>query len=365
MIVQCEICGAKYNIEDAKITSKGVKVRCAKCKHVFSVEPPSLTPPPPQTQQPQTPSPTPPTSGPAGDDFLQDFESFEKFHKDLMDTPGPEPGPPIDEESPFERGEFEGIPQDTGEVPSEVPSMEEFPTEEWPGPSPEQQKPTESLEGEMDTPTFDMEGLEEERYVDKPQVIPKKKKTSRSFVLIGILLIVALGGYYLWSERGMEFSLPGNIPSLIKSVPENIKSIPEKLQYLWEDIRGIERGSLTFSDLEGYKDIIGEVPVFVITGKILNDTNKTKKHVRIKAVLLNDKNKVLDEKQTMCGSYFTKENLKKLPPRFTRGDFKLRPPVPSQMRVAPRMSVPFIVIFPKMPPDAQEFQVEIVDAPNA
>jgi predicted Zn finger-like uncharacterized protein len=354
MIVQCEICGAKYNIEDSKITTKGVKVRCAKCKHVFSVEPPSLSPPP----QPQTPSPLPPTPGPAGDDFLQDFESFEKFHKELMDTPGPELGPPIDEESPFERGEFEGIPQDTGEVPSEVPSMEEFPTEEWPGPSPEQQKPTESLEGEMDTPTFDMEGLEEERYLDKPQVIPKKKKTSRSFVLIGILLIVALGGYYLWSERGMELSLPGNIPSLIKS-------IPEKLQYLWEDIRGIERGSLTFSDLEGYKDIIGEVSVFVITGKILNDTNKTKKHVRIKAVLLNDKNKVLDEKQTLCGSYFTKESLKKLPARFTRGDFKLRPPVPSQMRVAPRMSVPFIVIFPNMPPDAQEFQVEIVEAPNA
>jgi predicted Zn finger-like uncharacterized protein len=354
MIVQCEICGAKYNIEDSKITAKGVKVRCAKCKHVFSVEPPSLSPPP----QPQTPSPPPPTPGPAGDDFLQDFESFEKFHKELMDIPSPEPGPPIDEESPFERGEFEGIPQDMGEVPSEVPSLEEFPTEEWPVPSPEQQKPTESLEGAIDTPTFDMEELEEERYYDKPQVIPKKKKTSWSFVLIGILLIVALGGYYLWSERGMEFSLPGNIPSLIKS-------IPEKLQYLWEDIRGIERGSLTFSDLEGYKDIIGEVPVFVITGKILNDTNKTKKHVRIKAVLLNDKDKVLEEKQTLCGSYFSKESLKKLPPRFTRGDFKLRPPEPSQMRVAPRMSVPFIVIFPDMPPDAQEFQVEIVDAPNA
>ena len=62
--------------------------------------------------------------------------------------------------------------------------------------------------------------------------------------------------------------------------------------------------------------------------------------------------------------HFSKEDLKKLPPRFTRGDFRIRP-VPSQMRVAPRMNVPFIVIFPNMPPDANEFQVEIVEAPNA
>jgi predicted Zn finger-like uncharacterized protein len=340
MIVQCEHCGTKYNIEDSKITPEGVKVRCSKCKHIFAVNPPS---PAPSTE---------------GEDFLQDFESFERFHKDLMETPGLETGPSTDEASPFERGEFDKISGDMGEgAPSEGPSVAEFPTEEWPGPSPEEQRQTESLEPEMDTPTFDMSGLEEKTYFERPRATPKKRKTSWSFVLIGILLIIALGGYYLWSERGMEISLPANIPSLIKS-------IPGKLQSIWDDIRGIERGSLTFSDLEGYKDIIGEVPVFVITGKILNETNKTKKHVRIRALLLNDKNKVLVEKQTLCGSYFTKEDLKKLPPRFTRGDFKMRP-APNQMRVAPQMSVPFVVIFPNMPPDANEFQVEIIEAPNA
>ena len=351
MIVQCERCQTKYNIEDSKITPRGVRVRCAKCKHVFAAKPPQAPPPPPPTE---------------GEDFLQDFESFEKFHKDLMETPGPETGdtsglqtaPPTGEESPFERGEFDFSPQDTGAVPpSEGPSMAEFPTEEWPGPSPDGQRQTEFMEEEMETPTFDMRGLEEKEYFERPPAIPKKRKTSWTFVVIGILIVVALGGYYLWSERGMELSLPGNIPSLLKS-------IPEKLQSIVDDIRGIERGSLTFSDLEGYKDTIGEVPVFVITGKILNETNKTKKHVRIRAILLNDKNKVLDEKQTLCGRSFTKEDLKNLPPRFARRDFRIRP-VPDQMRVAPRTSVPFIVIFPNMPPEANEFQVEIVDAPNA
>jgi predicted Zn finger-like uncharacterized protein len=360
MIVQCEVCETKYNLEDSKITPEGVKVRCAKCQHIFAVTPTSVTPPTPPSP------PTPPTPESAGDDFLQDFESFEKFHKDLIDTPGATTRPPMDEERLVEKEIVDKMPQDTGEVPPpEDLSMEEFPTEEWPGPSLDQQGQTESIEEEMDTPTFDMRGLEDQDYFERPTVAPKKRKTSWTFVLIGILIIIALGGFYLWSERGMRLSLPGNIPSILKSIPERLKSVPGKLQSVWNNIRGIERGSLSFSDLEGYKDTIGEVPVFVITGKILNDTNKTKRHVRVKAILLNDKNKVLDEKQTLCGSYFTNEDLKKLPPRFIRGDFKLRPPVPSQMRVAPRMTVPFVVIFPNMSPDAQEFEVEIIEAPNA
>jgi predicted Zn finger-like uncharacterized protein len=351
MIVQCEICQTKYNIEDSKITPQGVRVRCAKCKHIFSAKPSSLPPPPP---------PPPPTPEPVGDDFLQDFESFEKFHKDLLDTPGLEAERPQEEGSPLERGEFDQIFREQAPSP-EVSKAEEFPTEEWPGPFPEEGRQAGFTGGDMETPTFDMsgleEGLKEREYPERPLRTRAKRKTSWSFVVIGILIILAMGGYYLWSERGVKLSIPWDISSFFSAIPERVQS-------LVDSIRGIERGSLSFSDLEGYKDTIGKVPVFVITGKVLNDTNKTKKHVRIKAVLLNDKNRVLDEKETLCGSYFSKEDLKKLPPRFTRGDFRVRPRS-NQMSVAPRTTVPFIVIFPNMPPDANEFQVEIVEAPNA
>ncbi|TNF48439.1 hypothetical protein EP232_02410, partial [bacterium] len=40
MIVQCDQCEAKYRIADEKITGQGVRVRCAKCDNVFTVEPP-------------------------------------------------------------------------------------------------------------------------------------------------------------------------------------------------------------------------------------------------------------------------------------------------------------------------------------
>lgn len=37
MIIQCEQCNTKFKLDDSKVTDKGVKVRCAKCKHVFTV----------------------------------------------------------------------------------------------------------------------------------------------------------------------------------------------------------------------------------------------------------------------------------------------------------------------------------------
>ena len=37
MIIQCEQCQTRFRLDDSKVTVKGVKVRCAKCKHVFTV----------------------------------------------------------------------------------------------------------------------------------------------------------------------------------------------------------------------------------------------------------------------------------------------------------------------------------------
>lgn len=37
MIIQCEKCQARFRLDDSRVSDKGVKVRCAKCKHVFTV----------------------------------------------------------------------------------------------------------------------------------------------------------------------------------------------------------------------------------------------------------------------------------------------------------------------------------------
>src|SRR5262245_60790452 len=39
MIVKCEKCQARFRIRDEKIAPGGVRLRCTKCKHIFSVKP--------------------------------------------------------------------------------------------------------------------------------------------------------------------------------------------------------------------------------------------------------------------------------------------------------------------------------------
>lgn len=40
MIIQCEQCQTKFRLDDSKVAVKSIRVRCAKCKHVFSVASP-------------------------------------------------------------------------------------------------------------------------------------------------------------------------------------------------------------------------------------------------------------------------------------------------------------------------------------
>lgn len=46
MIVSCESCKSRYKLDDNKITGRGAKITCPKCKHVFVVLAPA--PPPPE-----------------------------------------------------------------------------------------------------------------------------------------------------------------------------------------------------------------------------------------------------------------------------------------------------------------------------
>ncbi|MEK7679971.1 MAG: DUF3426 domain-containing protein [Deltaproteobacteria bacterium] len=42
MIIQCDKCSTKFRLEDSKVSTSAVKVRCTKCQNVFVVQPPQL-----------------------------------------------------------------------------------------------------------------------------------------------------------------------------------------------------------------------------------------------------------------------------------------------------------------------------------
>lgn len=48
MIVQCENCKAKFRLDESKVPEQGRRVRCSKCKHVFTVRREAPVEPPPE-----------------------------------------------------------------------------------------------------------------------------------------------------------------------------------------------------------------------------------------------------------------------------------------------------------------------------
>lgn len=118
MIIQCEQCRTKFKLDDSKVADKSIKVRCARCKHVFSVarvqggseDPTSFTDKAPVFQiEEDLEGTTESTLESAFEpDSQQEVET--SGHSDLLDSfsfatddepPAPEPAPPSADESDF------------------------------------------------------------------------------------------------------------------------------------------------------------------------------------------------------------------------------------------------------------------------
>ncbi|MDH3973526.1 MAG: zinc-ribbon domain-containing protein [Deltaproteobacteria bacterium] len=91
MIIQCDQCQSKFKLDDSKITEKGAKVRCSKCKHIFTVKKEA-----PPVEEKQAPSATPPVekeafkeSMPEKEEESQDF-GFEEEEETESKLPGEE-----------------------------------------------------------------------------------------------------------------------------------------------------------------------------------------------------------------------------------------------------------------------------------
>jgi hypothetical protein len=106
------------------------------------------------------------------------------------------------------------------------------------------------------------------------------------------------------------------------------------------------------------------VPLFVIEGKVNNQSRFTKKHIKIKVAIFDQNKAKLAVKETVCGRVIGREELKNLPGAFFKGEMAIRPKTEKEMITPPGKAIPFMVIFKNLSAQAKEFQVEIVEAPN-
>jgi predicted Zn finger-like uncharacterized protein len=304
MIVTCASCLTKFNLDESRIPAKGTKVRCSRCQHVFLVTPPQ------ETKQ----------------EVQENFESFVRHHKELIVGP-----------------EQKGVEE------KEKASEEEeklFPFSENVSPEREEEPFPVKPEGEAGA----------EVKVSKPTKMlheEKRKRPSLLFIILVIIILLLFGLFYLWMESGAW----GRQGSFLGNPLQKITS-------LWGKIWGAERKGLIVQGLNRYDEKIGEIPLFVIEGRVDNQSGFTKKYIKMKVVIFGVDKAKLAEKEAVCGQIIGREELKNLPEDFFKGEMVIRPKTDKGRIVSPGKAVPFMAIFGNLSTQAEEFQVEIVEAPN-
>jgi hypothetical protein len=315
-------------LEDSRIPAKGAKVRCSRCKHVFYVVLP------PETKE----------------EVIENFQSFAKYHEELM-----EPGEKKEEAPPEVKAKKE-------EVAPEEEEGEAFLFSEKAIGEKAEKLPPEKVDKVAPPEEEEELPFEEPAREERAEVEPSRPKSmfraarrgpSRFFALLVVLVILVFAVFYLWTELGSGGRLSPYIESPAKKINE-----------LWNQIWGIEKEDLTVGDLSGYEEKIGEIPLFIIEGKVKNESRFTKKYIKIRVVIFDQDKLKVAEKGAVCGRIIGRGELKKQPIEFFQGEMVIKPQTEQEMVTPSGKATPFMVIFKDPPSQAKEFKVEIVEAPN-
>ncbi len=318
MIVTCASCMTKFSFDESKLPPKGAKVRCSRCQHVFVVVPPTE---------------------PKGEEPTEDFESFITSQKEFAE-PGPkEPGIPIAKRGGKEEIGFPGEEEEMGFPEDEALFSEKAPATKGGGVTPFEPEVEERKEAKPVRP--------------KRMVKRGKKRLPLFFLLTIFVILLVLGGFYLWTEFGSKVKFTIFLEDPVQTIIA-----------LWDQVRGVKQEGLVVGDLNRYDEKIGEFFVSVIEGKVRNQSRFDRKHIKIRVVIFDQNKYKIAEKETICGLNLGLEGLKSLPPDFFKGEMLIQPTQAQEMVVPAGRDAPFMVVFKDLSSQAKEFKVEISDAPN-
>jgi len=329
MIITCASCLTKFNLDDSQIQAKGIKVRCSRCKHIFYVVPP------PETKE----------------EMIEDAESFAKYHADLMEAGEkkaevpPKEGVQKDVAVPEEE-------EDTTSLFSEKALVEEAEGMTLP------RKVEESAPPEKTEELIFEEPRRVEREEDKPSrpkstVRAEKRGLLRLLPLFIVLILLVFGIFYVWSELSMGGRLSSYLEDPVKRVTE-----------LWDQVWGKEKEDLNVEDLSRYDEKVEDLTLFVIEGKVKNQSKFTKKYIKIRIIIFDEEKLKVAEQDAICGRVINREELKNQPPEFFKGDMMIKPQTEQEMVTPSGKTAPFMVIFKDLPSRAKDFKYEIIEAPN-
>lgn len=194
--------------------------------------------------------------------------------------------------------------------------------------------------------------LDDEPLPAPPPAPPKKSPLSRIVVLL-VILLIGLGGAagFLFMQEGTL-----NLNIIAKYLPFLQKYIGEAPVTAPGDRIGI--------NIEGSSYVNGKAgQMLVIQGTAVNNHSTTRSAITVKGSLLDAKGQILLQQTVFCGNKLDEAKLKTMPfdaieeamnNQFGEGL--------SNMNVAVKASIPFTIVFRKLPVGIANINVEVVDS---
>lgn len=203
-----------------------------------------------------------------------------------------------------------------------------------------------------ETPVFDEfpEGAEEDDEEKASRGKEKSLWTPKKALAYILIVILVLGGVYLWLFPQIREQILDKVSSYMSAVrlKENSETTNEKVG---------EVGFLNVKERYAKNWILGEV--LVIEGVAVNRYNYSIFKVKVRGKILSETGEVLDMMESYCGNILTDEELSNLTEKEIAE--KLSTPGGSSVpnSVSPQGNIPFMIVFTNPSKEAEEFIVEL------
>ena len=346
MIIVCPECSTKFNVDSDRIPDKGIKVRCARCKHVFLVEklPEQETSALEETENSQE------EPGSEESDF-----SYDKF-QELDSSTREEETFTFGAEADTEDESFFSDDRDEATTTNTV--EEDFTFAE---PSKESVSTIEKVisttndDKTVPEPAVTKEDTAKTTTVEEPAAEPEfplqptaEKKGGAISSIIRILLLLILGILII----GGVFVYMNGTDQLNQTIQQIFGQQSE---------RPVQTGQITLSELEGkFIQNNQEGELFLIRGEAINNFSESRAGIQVKGVIFDQNGKPLLQKTVFCGNSIDDDKLLTLPflelEKIMGNQFGHEL---SNMKIGSKQSIPFVIVFKELPKNLSEFSVKV------
>ncbi|HUV60497.1 MAG TPA: DUF3426 domain-containing protein [Desulfatiglandales bacterium] len=342
MIIECERCHTKFNLDEGLLKESGSKVRCSICKHIFTAFPPKEEPEVEgfKTEEIEEAEIIPQEETDKEEDIIPDVDK-------TIVTEALEGIGQGEEEEGIEAISFEDISQiDSGFLREQEEERVEVDIDEAMDRAAKVEEKILARE--------EWERGEEIKKPAKPQPIIKKRRRSAVWITIFLIVLILVGAaaalYVFKPDLLFEY-----FPSFKKSLPkEQVFDMGNKRLSINRDPADL-KGSFVDSEKAG--------KLFVVKGSITNNYPDKRSFIRVRSNILDSKGKVVKSKIAYAGNTFSDKELlslsmveinNRLMNKFGKDNVNTN--------ILPNSSIPFMITFGDLPEDISEFTVESVSS---